>query len=239
MRARQSAAATVAAACANVRQWLVATVDAAWWRVARAGGFTLTGCCFYHFNAPFVVPLYEILEFLSNKGIAQSVFNSINTDPFFGPQWANLFQINEPIFRELARKFFASFGFDATPCRESKDVATLSGLRNAETINATHFTHMFWTTIGDGDLHEGECLLPTRERLGGRVEVMKRKGDGRVWETKEFGGSADNYRNMSPRLYLMRRSLEVLRKFHWMILGGRFNQLSHVSSPLLSKPGEY
>ncbi|GJT76483.1 zinc finger, CCHC-type containing protein [Tanacetum coccineum] len=40
-------------------------------------------------------------------------------------------------------------------------------------------------------------------------------------------------------LYLMRRSFEVLRKFHWMILGGRFNQLSHVSSPLLSKPGEY
>ncbi|GJW84719.1 hypothetical protein Tco_0157864 [Tanacetum coccineum] len=37
-------------------------------------------------------------------------------------------------------------------------------------------------------------------------------------------------------LYLMRRSLEVLRKFHWMILGGRSNQLSHVSSPLLSKP---
>ncbi|GJT40535.1 hypothetical protein Tco_0940400 [Tanacetum coccineum] len=40
-------------------------------------------------------------------------------------------------------------------------------------------------------------------------------------------------------LYLMRRSLEVLRKFHWMILGGRFNQLSHASSPLLSKPAEY
>ncbi|GKA92786.1 putative reverse transcriptase domain-containing protein [Tanacetum coccineum] len=41
------------------------------------------------------------------------------------------------------------------------------------------------------------------------------------------------------KLYLMRRSLEVLRKFHWMILGGRFNQLSHVSSSLLSKPWEY
>ncbi|GJT12736.1 hypothetical protein Tco_0859778 [Tanacetum coccineum] len=40
-------------------------------------------------------------------------------------------------------------------------------------------------------------------------------------------------------LYLMRRSLKVLRKFYWMILEGRFNQLSHVSSPLLSKPGEY
>ncbi|GJT10540.1 MAK10-like protein [Tanacetum coccineum] len=40
-------------------------------------------------------------------------------------------------------------------------------------------------------------------------------------------------------LYLTRRSLEVLKKFHGMILGGRFYQLSHVSSPLLSKPGEY
>ncbi|GJW77885.1 hypothetical protein Tco_0139567 [Tanacetum coccineum] len=40
-------------------------------------------------------------------------------------------------------------------------------------------------------------------------------------------------------LYLTRRSLEFLRKFHWTILGGRFNRLSHVSSPLLSKPGEY
>ncbi|GJT21650.1 hypothetical protein Tco_0891587 [Tanacetum coccineum] len=41
------------------------------------------------------------------------------------------------------------------------------------------------------------------------------------------------------KLYLMRRSLEVLRKFHCMILRGRFNQLSHVSSPSLSKPEEY
>nr|GEV80892.1 hypothetical protein [Tanacetum cinerariifolium] len=40
-------------------------------------------------------------------------------------------------------------------------------------------------------------------------------------------------------LYLMRRSLEVLRKFHMTTLRGRFNQLSHVLSPLLSKPWEY
>ncbi|GJZ41772.1 hypothetical protein Tco_0588658 [Tanacetum coccineum] len=103
-------------------------------------------------------------EFLSNKGLAHLFFNSINTDPFSKPQWANLFQINKPIFRELTRAFFASFEFDATPCRydplhkgvtfrlggverempllefgwrvslyserESRDVATLSGLRN-------------------------------------------------------------------------------------------------------------
>ncbi|GJZ77567.1 hypothetical protein Tco_0642239, partial [Tanacetum coccineum] len=41
------------------------------------------------------------------------------------------------------------------------------------------------------------------------------------------------------KVTLTRRSLEVLKKFHWMILGGRSNQLSHVSSSLLSKPGEY
>nr|GEV62971.1 retrotransposon protein, putative, Ty1-copia subclass [Tanacetum cinerariifolium] len=40
-------------------------------------------------------------------------------------------------------------------------------------------------------------------------------------------------------LYLTRRSLEVLRKFHLTTLEGQFNQLSHVSSLLLSKPGKY
>ncbi|GKF32011.1 hypothetical protein Tco_0101809, partial [Tanacetum coccineum] len=35
------------------------------------------------------------------------------------------------------------------------------------------------------------------------------------------------------------KKLEVLRKFHWTILVGLSNQLLHVSSPLLSKPGEY
>ncbi|GJR25502.1 hypothetical protein Tco_1101734 [Tanacetum coccineum] len=49
----------------------------------------------------------------------------------------------------------------------------------------------------------------------------------------------DLHRLVKERLYLTRRSLEVLRKFYWMILGGRFNKLSHVSSLLLSKPGEY
>nr|GEY45106.1 hypothetical protein [Tanacetum cinerariifolium] len=44
---------------------------------------------------------------------------------------------------------------------------------------------------------------------------------------------------ISMTLYLMRRTPEVLRSFRRTILAGRFNQLSHVSSPLLSKPGEY
>nr|GEV10903.1 MAK10-like protein [Tanacetum cinerariifolium] len=72
---------------------------------------------------------------------------------------------------------------------------------------------------------------------GGNEEVMFieliRKNDDSSEREKRKGVQ------QPKRLYLMRRSLEVLRKFHWMILGGRFNQLSHVSSPLLSKPGEY
>ncbi|GJS38841.1 hypothetical protein Tco_0563884 [Tanacetum coccineum] len=56
-------------------------------------------------------------DFLLNKGLAQSFFDSINIDPFSKPQWVNLFQINEPIFRELVREFFASFEFDPSPCR--------------------------------------------------------------------------------------------------------------------------
>ncbi|GJU63931.1 hypothetical protein Tco_1245766 [Tanacetum coccineum] len=44
-------------------------------------------------------------------------------------------------------------------------------------------------------------------------------------------------RDKEKILYLIRRSLEVLRKFYWTTLEGRSNQLSHVSSPLLSKPG--
>ncbi|GJU98246.1 hypothetical protein Tco_1327517 [Tanacetum coccineum] len=52
-------------------------------------------------------------------------------------------------------------------------------------------------------------------------------------------GDGVRFNDGVSRLYLRRRSLEVLRKFHWTILGGRFNQLSHVSSPLLSKQEEY
>ncbi|GJS15076.1 hypothetical protein Tco_0409548 [Tanacetum coccineum] len=333
-------------------------------------------------------------EFLSNKGLAQPFFNFINTDTIFGPQWVNLFQINEPILRELVREFFASFEFDATPCTyeslykgvifrlggveremsllelgwrvglysegESKDVVTLSGLRGAETVNSTHLTHLFWPSIGDGgfnvgntkaksirnpriklahrcitmtisgrkettncvteidlfylycifgegvvcnipcwlanylksvrdksvilegmfvtriarffgllsnemvsvlnreppphvysktslvkmgvvmELYKGECCWPTTREVVEEGKGDDEEGDGEGGN-EGFGGSADIYRKMSQGdwLYLMRRSLEVLRKFHWMILGGRFNQLSHVSSPLLSKPGEY
>ncbi|GJW96386.1 hypothetical protein Tco_0178194 [Tanacetum coccineum] len=81
-------------------------------------------------------------------------------------------------------------------------------------------THYYQSLlIGDEYKHDGGKRKGIRHFM--RLEKEMMGGEGEV------------------TLYLMRRSLEVLRKFHWMILGGRFNQLSHVSSPLLSKPGEY
>nr|GEU92503.1 hypothetical protein [Tanacetum cinerariifolium] len=56
-------------------------------------------------------------EFLTSQGLAQAFFESINKDPFSSPQWVNLFQTNENVYRELVLEFFASFEFDASPCR--------------------------------------------------------------------------------------------------------------------------
>ncbi|GJV51886.1 zinc finger, CCHC-type containing protein, partial [Tanacetum coccineum] len=56
-------------------------------------------------------------ELLTSQGLDPAFFESINTDPFFGPQWVNLFQINEHVYREFVREFFASFEFDSSPCR--------------------------------------------------------------------------------------------------------------------------
>ncbi|GKC40124.1 zinc finger, CCHC-type containing protein [Tanacetum coccineum] len=56
-------------------------------------------------------------EFLAHHGLEQEFFNSISTDPLSGPQWGNLFRINEPIYQELVREFFALFDFDASPSR--------------------------------------------------------------------------------------------------------------------------
>nr|GEV48693.1 hypothetical protein [Tanacetum cinerariifolium] len=57
-------------------------------------------------------------DFLASHGLAQAFFKSINKDPLSGPQWINLFQTNENVYRELVNEFFASFEFDASPYRE-------------------------------------------------------------------------------------------------------------------------
>ncbi|GJY74151.1 hypothetical protein Tco_0478582, partial [Tanacetum coccineum] len=86
----------------------------------------------------------------------------------------------------------------------------------------------------DNDSDEGEVLNELVEYEN--VRMLRREK-----AINSFDGDDLAFQCMIEfrKLYLMRRSLEVLRKFHLTTLGGRFNQLSHVSSPLLSKPGEY
>ncbi|GJY09477.1 reverse transcriptase domain-containing protein [Tanacetum coccineum] len=108
-----------------------------------------------------------------------------------------------------------------------------------------------WEMFDDDEGLESKEVSPIGEELSlfDRPNEVER---GRILEAHHFESILQQQisQRMAPshhdsvfafdyRLHLMRRSLEVLRKFHWMILGGRFNQLSHVSSPLLSKPAEY
>ncbi|GJW75739.1 retrotransposon ORF1 [Tanacetum coccineum] len=73
-------------------------------------------------------------EFLANQGLARSFLNSINTDPFSGPQWMNLFQISEPIGGEQREMSLLDFGWRVGLYTEqqSRDGATLSRLRNTK-----------------------------------------------------------------------------------------------------------
>ncbi|GKC22316.1 hypothetical protein Tco_1024466 [Tanacetum coccineum] len=59
---------------------------------------------------------------------------------------------------------------------ESRDVATLSGLRNTEMVNATRLTHSFWPSIGDGMFNVGnkkaQSIRNPRIKLAHRCITM-------------------------------------------------------------------
>ncbi|GJZ98491.1 hypothetical protein Tco_0670944 [Tanacetum coccineum] len=111
--------------------------------------------------------------------------------------------------------------------------------------------------VVDNDMNRRCDVMRSRERAkdeeceGMQVKNEEGKRRGVDYEMSKILGFYKECLELGPEyvtglddegevtLYLRRRSLEILRKFHWMILGERFNQLSHVSSPLLSKPGEY
>ncbi|GJS91493.1 reverse transcriptase domain-containing protein [Tanacetum coccineum] len=129
-------------------------------------------------------------------------------------------QIFDTLKRELTQapimiKLDWSLPFEITCDTSDYAVRAIRDKKGAENIAADHLSRLEHPYIGKLTRAEIKDLFP-KERL-----------------------MAISDKDNEPWLYLMRRSLEVFRKFHWMILGGRFNQLSHVSSLLLSKPGEY
>nr|GEW86967.1 hypothetical protein [Tanacetum cinerariifolium] len=86
-------------------------------------------------------------------GHARNFFNNISTDNFTRPQWVNLFQINEPVYRELVWEFFASIEFDSVAH------STRSGLRRGKTVKADRMLMKFWPSIGDGDFIVGAMAI--------------------------------------------------------------------------------
>ncbi|GKG13716.1 hypothetical protein Tco_0350676, partial [Tanacetum coccineum] len=56
--------------------------------------------------------------------------------------------------------------------RESRDVATLSGLRRAETVNSTHLTHLFWPNIGNDRFNMGNIKAKSIKDL--RIKLAHR-----------------------------------------------------------------
>ncbi|GJV54782.1 DNA-directed DNA polymerase [Tanacetum coccineum] len=79
---------------------------------------------------------------------------------------------------------------------------------------------------GDGAWHAKIRLIDSDgEEL---IKTLQSVPTSRKLSEKEHPREIIDLDHFYDTLYLMRRSLEVLRKFHWMILGGRFNQLSHV-----------
>ncbi|GKE64104.1 hypothetical protein Tco_1518265 [Tanacetum coccineum] len=79
-------------------------------------------------------------------------------------------------------------------------------------------------SLGSFRMKGGPTFYASNKR---RVRIMTQTKTSAFWEATQ------------STIFLHIRSLEVLRKFHWTILRGQFNQLSYVSSPLLSKLGEY
>ncbi|GKB08219.1 hypothetical protein Tco_0836503 [Tanacetum coccineum] len=82
-------------------------------------------------------------EFLSNKGLAQ--YDPLHNGVKF--RLGGLEREMHPL------EFGWRVGLYSE--RESREAATLSSLRNVETVNATHFTHLFWPTVGDGGYNVG------------------------------------------------------------------------------------
>ncbi|GKF29348.1 hypothetical protein Tco_0095690, partial [Tanacetum coccineum] len=48
--------------------------------------------------------------------LERGFFESIDSDLFSGPQWEDLFWVNEPVYRELVREFFAIFSYGDSTC---------------------------------------------------------------------------------------------------------------------------
>nr|GEU87663.1 hypothetical protein [Tanacetum cinerariifolium] len=123
-------------------------------------------------------------DFLANLGLARNFFDIINIDAFTGPQWANLFQINKPVYRELVlggesrimSLLELGWRVGLYSFEQSRLASTRSGFSRGETVKADHELLIFWTNIGDDEFVMGGTAVKKvrdpRVRLAHRCIVM-------------------------------------------------------------------
>nr|GEV34757.1 hypothetical protein [Tanacetum cinerariifolium] len=153
-----------------------------------------------------------------------------------------------PLLEDLALYDNERRGFFATAnaiidCRKAKIVVGEGITRSVFEVKGANLGEEEapnWTTLGKRESYKPR---PSSDGVGNFSLKTKRKSSQCVQTASGLNPTASRLQQCEDlkifKLYLIRRSLKVLRKFHLTTLGGRFNQLSHVSSPLLSKPREY
>ncbi|GJX93131.1 hypothetical protein Tco_0347717 [Tanacetum coccineum] len=97
--------------------------------------------------------------FLASHDLNTSFFESIYSDPFSGPQWANLFQINERVYRELLHEFFASIEFESTACRYDPEYKGVKFLGLAGENKVSLFRVGFEGLVGTPRIGNGEFFV--------------------------------------------------------------------------------
>ncbi|GJU80342.1 hypothetical protein Tco_1282707 [Tanacetum coccineum] len=124
-------------------------------------------------------------SFFVQHGLAGEFFESINNDAFSRPQWVNLFQINEPVYKELVHELFASFEFKDYTSRGDPKFKGVSfrlwgrwSMQNALTIKVEDDWKGFWPNIGDGEfIVRGMSMKKIRDprvRIARDVNVLCR-----------------------------------------------------------------
>ncbi|GJW38086.1 hypothetical protein Tco_0063931 [Tanacetum coccineum] len=101
---------------------------------------------FYHTIMDLLILSEPVVDwaFFTQHGLAADFFKSINRVNFSRPQWVNLFQINEPIYRELVHEFFASFEFKDYTSRTKPEYKGIS-------FRVEDDWKGYWPSIGVGE----------------------------------------------------------------------------------------
>ncbi|GJY41869.1 hypothetical protein Tco_0429139 [Tanacetum coccineum] len=147
-------------------------------------------------------PRWSVTSFFVQHGLANDFFESINNDPFSGPQWVNLFQIHELVYRELVREFFALFEFkDYASKGDSLDDHTKLSMQHALPIKTEDDWRRFWPNIGDSEFAVGSRSLHLNNHFWKRIFKKRNK--------KKAKSKQNQARNGKDKVEVACRDLEA------------------------------